>query len=223
MIKGLFFDWGFTLAHPEPDRQIQFYQVARELGVLLPLDGLLRGIHEADNRIPGGAPPRFSKDKDESIFLEWWEVLLSYIGGDLPKDIKLAITSLACEKVKKAEWVLYSDVMPTLKTLKNQGLKLGLISNISIDRTGLEEILEVKISAKDVGIGKPDAAIFMIALKRADLNASEVIYVGDQYEVDIVGAKNAGLNAILIDHYNLNSPKEGCIYIRNLSEVIEYL
>lgn len=222
-IKGVFFDWGFTLAHPEPDRHIQFYQGAKELGVILPLDGLLKAIHEADNQVPAGAPPRYSKDKEVTPFLRWWEVLLSHIGGDLPKDIKLGITRLAGERVKKATWVLYDDVLPTFKRLKKQGLIIGLISNISIGRAGLEELLDVAVTAKDVGIGKPDVTIFLTAIKRANLDASEAIYVGDQYEVDVVGARSAGIKAILIDRYNLTPHIKDCLYISNLSEVINYL
>jgi len=223
MIKGAFFDWGFTLAHPEPDRDVQFYQSAKELGILLPFDSLLRGIYEADNKVPQGAPPRFSKGCDEFYFLKWWEVLQSYIGGDLSKDIKLAITGLVGDRVKKAEWVLYDDVLVGLKALKNKGLTLGVISNISIGRAGLEEILDVIVSAKDIGVGKPDAAIFAAALNKANLNASEVIYIGDQYEVDYVGARNAGLQAILIDRYDLNLPSEDYVYVRSLSNIEEYL
>jgi putative hydrolase of the HAD superfamily len=223
MIKGVFFDWGFTLAHPEPDRDIQFHQAAQESGVVLPLKGLLKGIYEADNQVPEGAPPRYGKEKDKTPFLKWWEVLLANIGGDLPENTKLEITKLAGERVKEAIWVLYDDVLPTLKRLKKQGLIIGLISNISIGRAGLERFLDVTVTAQDVGVGKPETIIFLTALKQVDLTTSEVVYVGDQYEVDVVGARNAGIKAILIDRYDLNSPVKDCTHISNLSEVIKYL
>jgi putative hydrolase of the HAD superfamily len=223
MIKGVFFDWGFTLAHPEPDRDIQFRQCAQELGVVLPLNGLLKAVHEADNQVPKGAPPRYSEDKDKAPFLKWWDVLLSYISGDIPENTKLEITKLAGARVKIAKWVLYDDVLPTLERLREQGLIIGLISNISMDRAGLERYLDFTITAKDVGAGKPEAVIFSTALKKADLAASEVIYVGDQYQIDVLGANRAGIKAILIDRYNLVSPIEGCPCINNLSELPDYL
>lgn len=40
---------------------------------------------------------------------------------------------------------------------------------------------------------KPNKRIFDLALEKADLQANEVWYVGDQYECDIVGARNAGI------------------------------
>jgi HAD superfamily hydrolase (TIGR01549 family) len=223
MTKGVFFDWGFTLAHPEPERDIQFHQCAQELGVVLPLKGLLKGVFEADNKVPEGAPPRYSKEKATAPFLRWWEVLLSNIGGDLPENTKLEITKLAGARVKQAKWVLYEDVLPTLKRLKKRGLIIGLISNISMDRAGLERFLDVTVTAKDVGVGKPETIIFLTALRQADLAAPEAIYVGDQYEVDVVGARGAGIKAILIDRYDLASPIKDCAYVSNLTEVINYL
>lgn len=223
MIKGVFFDWGFTLAHPEPERDIQFHQCAQELGVVLPLKGLLKGVLEADNKVPEGVPPRYNEDKDKTPFLKWWEVLLSNIGGNLPDNTKLEITKLAGARAKEATWVLYDDVLPTLKTLKKQRVIIGLISNVSMGRAGLEKYLDVMVTAKDVGVGKPETAIFSAALRQADLVASEVIYVGDQYEVDVVGARRAGMKAILIDRYDLVSHVEGCPYIKSLSELTNYL
>ena len=223
MIKGVFFDWGFTLAHPEPDRDMQFYQCAQELGVSLPLKGLLKGVHEADNQVPKGAPPRYSEDEDKAPFLKWWDVLLSYIGGNVPENTKLEITKLAGARVKVAKWVLYDDVLPTIERLKEQGLIIGLISNISMDRAGLDRYLDFTITAKDVGAGKPERIIFSTALRKADLAASEVIYVGDQYKIDVLGANRVGIKAILIDRYDLVSPTKGCPYISNLSELTNYL
>jgi HAD superfamily hydrolase (TIGR01509 family) len=221
--KGVFFDWGFTLAHPEPERDIQFHRCAQELGVVLPFEGLLEGVCKADNQVPEGAPPRYAKDKDKAPFLKWWQVLLGSIGGDLPENTKLAITELVGARVKEAKWVLYDDVLPTLESLKKQGFILGLISNISMDRAGLERLLDVTVTAQDVGVGKPETIIFETALKQAGLTASEAIYIGDQYEVDVLGARRAGMKAILIDRYNLAPPVKDCPHISNLSDVIKYL
>lgn len=223
MIKGVFFDWGFTLAHPEPDRDAQFHQCAKELGIVLPLNGLLKGIHESDNQVPKGAPPRYSEDIDKAPFLKWWDVLLSYIGGNLPENTKLEITKLAGARVKVAKWVLYDDVLPILERLKKQGLILGLISNITMHRAGLEKYLDVTVTAKDVGAGKPDTIIFSTAIRQAELDASEVLYVGDQYEIDVLGANKAGIKAILIDRYDLVHPIKGCPYIKTLSELTNYI
>jgi HAD superfamily hydrolase (TIGR01509 family) len=222
-IKGIFFDWGFTLAHPEPEGDILYRQCAQAYNVMLPLDGLFKAIHEADNQVPNGAPPRYREGKDEIFFLKWWDVLLGNSSGNIAKDVKMKITRLACERVRTASWVLYDDVLPAIKRLKKAGFTLGLVSNISMDRVGLERYLDITVTAKDVGVGKPDPIIFTAALQQTNLIASEAIYLGDQYNIDIVGARKAGMEAILIDRYNLNPPIQDCNCINSLSEINTYL
>jgi putative hydrolase of the HAD superfamily len=50
-----------------------------------------------------------------------------------------------------------------------------------------------------VGIEKPDPRIFAMALALADVAPDEALYVGDLYPVDVVGARRAGLEPVLLD------------------------
>jgi putative hydrolase of the HAD superfamily len=50
-----------------------------------------------------------------------------------------------------------------------------------------------------VGVEKPDARIFQLALQQAGLGAGEAVYVGDLYSIDVLGARGAGLTAVLLD------------------------
>ncbi len=115
------------------------------------------------------------------LFFSWWEVLLAQVGGILPKDIRLEITKCAAKQVRQATWVLYNDVLTTMKTLKEKGLVLGVISNMYLGRAGLDPFLNVVVIPKDVGATKPDSLIFRAALKRAGVAAKAAIYLGDQY------------------------------------------
>src|SRR5262245_56249570 len=51
----------------------------------------------------------------------------------------------------------------------------------------------------EVGVEKPDPRIFRLALERAGVRAEEAVYVGDLYSVDVLGARAAGLSAVLLD------------------------
>jgi HAD superfamily hydrolase (TIGR01509 family) len=221
--KAVFFDWMGTLAHPEPDRHELFSQLARELGFELSPQRLLRGVMEADTRVPEGAPPRYAEGKDETPFLRWWEVLLAQAGATIPKDVRLEITRRAGRHVREAAWVLYDDVLPAIKAIKEKGLRLGLISNMYLGRAGLDAFLDVVVTAKDVGASKPDPLIFRAALKQAGVTASEAVYVGDQYELDAVGARKAGIRPVLIDRYGIVSETVDCPVIQSLPEVLGFL
>ena len=58
---------------------------------------------------------------------------------------------------------------------------------------------DVVVDSALVGVEKPDPAIFRPALEALDVTAAEAVYVGDLYEVDVVGAQAAGLEAVLLD------------------------
>jgi putative hydrolase of the HAD superfamily len=221
--KAVFFDWMGTVAHPEPDRDEMFSQFAREMGVELSPQSLMRGVAEADAQVPEGAPPRFAEGKDETPFLRWWDVLLARVGSTVPKGIRLEITKRAARQVREATWVLYDDVLPAVKALKGKGLVLGLISNMRLGRAGLDPFLDVVVTPDDAGAAKPDPLIFRAALKRAGVTAEATVYIGDQYQLDVVGARKAGIRAILIDRYGIATETPDCPVIKSFSEILGFV
>jgi HAD superfamily hydrolase (TIGR01549 family) len=106
--------------------------------------------------------------------------------------------------------------MPNIKQIRQRKIIIGLISSHYLGRAGLDPFLDVVVTAKDAGADKPEPKIFLAAIKKAGLPASETLYVGDQYERDVVGARKAGINAILIDRYDLFPEITDCPRISSL-------
>jgi putative hydrolase of the HAD superfamily len=69
---------------------------------------------------------------------------------------------------------------------------------------------------------KPNQAIFALALEKAKAKATETLYIGDQYKIDIAGARAAGIKAVLIDRDDF-FPEADCPRIRGLGEVAGYV
>ncbi len=123
---------------------------------------------------------------------------------------------------------LYPDSEPTLISLKGAGYSLGLISNAPADTgrvveaLGLTRYLRTVVISGSVGYSKPNPEIFRIALREAGVGPGEAVHVGDVYESDVIGARNAGVEGILIDrdgsHADLDCPR-----LRTLAEVHSYL
>lgn len=223
-IKAIFFDWLGTVAHPEPDRHESVYLVAKEMGYELPpANELVKSVYKAENQETQGAPGLWSEGKDETPFVRWWDVLLADVGVDVPRQAKLEMTRRLSQKVRSVRWVLYDDVVPSLKELKQRGFLLGLISNLYVGRAGLEPFLDIVITPKEVGVSKPDALIFLTALQRAEVEAKASIYVGDQYESDVVGAKRVGIQPILIDRYDVVTNVVDCPLIHSFYEVMNFV
>jgi putative hydrolase of the HAD superfamily len=92
-----------------------------------------------------------------------------------------------------------------LRRLRDAGLVTGVISNsngsvrAALERAGLIALLDFVIDSTVVGIAKPDPRIFELGVKEANVRASEAVYVGDSYHVDVVGSRAAGMTAVLFD------------------------
>lgn len=99
--------------------------------------------------------------------------------------------------------VLFPDAARTLSSLRRSGLKLGLITNGSIRMQSrklqclaLPPLLDTILISDAEGISKPDRRIFHRALERLDTNPTQAVFVGDHPEVDVAGARAAGMHAI---------------------------
>jgi HAD superfamily hydrolase (TIGR01549 family) len=96
---------------------------------------------------------------------------------------------------------LYDDVVACLEELK-VGYRLGVIANqpgevrTAMRRDGLERFFEVWGVSDDLGVGKPDPALFELAVKAAGVAPGAGVMVGDRLDYDIRPAKRVGLKAI---------------------------
>ncbi|MEO8500523.1 MAG: HAD hydrolase-like protein, partial [Vicinamibacteria bacterium] len=67
-------------------------------------------------------------------------------------------------------------------------------------------------------VEKPDPRFFEIALERSGSTRATTVHVGDFYEIDVVGARRAGLEAILLDPADVNRDRD-CVRVRTLDEL----
>ena len=98
------------------------------------------------------------------------------------------------------EVVLYEDVLPGLERLK-QHFRLFTASNGNADlkRIGLAHYFERSLGAREVGALKPDPALFHKVIEGTGLQPQQVVYVGDDPALDVVGARAAGMLPVWIN------------------------
>ena len=119
-------------------------------------------------------------------------------------------------------------VPEALGRLQRRGLTLAVISNSdgtcakSLEDAGLLGYLSFVIDSAEVGVEKPDPRIFEIALARCGADPRRTLYIGDLYHADVVGARRAGLHALLLDPYG-DWPPMDCDRATDLSAVADKL
>jgi putative hydrolase of the HAD superfamily len=92
-----------------------------------------------------------------------------------------------------------------LSLVRGAGLRAAVVSNSNgsiraiLAELGLTRWLDFVIDSAEVGVEKPDPEIFRLALERAGVAPTEAVYIGDLYAVDVLGARAAGLEAVLLD------------------------
>ena len=93
----------------------------------------------------------------------------------------------------------YPQVEGLLADLKNAGLKLGIITDYptgkKLSALGFDQYWDVAISADTMGHLKPEPDAFLLAAQELKISPEEIIYVGNEYKYDIIGAKRAGMKA----------------------------
>jgi FMN phosphatase YigB (HAD superfamily) len=112
------------------------------------------------------------------------------------------VTELFRNKDRYLPEDLYSDAIPTLAALKDQGYFVGIVGNQSIEREAdlLAMNLPAHLVATSAGwtVRKPDPAFFERLVHEAGCRPSEIAYVGDRIDNDIVPVAVAGLVPIHI-------------------------
>jgi len=116
------------------------------------------------------------------------------------------------------------DVPATLGALKRRGFRLGVLSNRTkpydeqMHTLGLADYFEFAMAAGDLAVWKPDPGLFQHALQRMHVLPEQAIYVGDNYYADVIGAREAGVQPVLLDPQGI-FPEAGCPVIRSLGEL----
>ena len=231
MIKAVFFDFYNTLVGYDPPQEVLEARVLRDFGIevspevfrrpLLIADEFIYGEHA---RLPIG---KRSNEERLALYAQYHGIILREAGVEASQELIAGILG----KLRKLnlKLALFDDVMPALTHLKGLERILGLISNVDRDigpicqELGLSAMLEAVVTSQEMGFSKPQPEIFLAAVKQAGVKPQEAIYVGDQYQIDVVGAKGAGMLGILLDRHGYFGEVTDCPKVRSLTEVTGYL
>lgn len=156
--------------------------------------------------------------------------LLSKVFTELGEDPEKAHHAMAIFANARNQVNLYEDVLPALSQL-NKHVLLGSISNgfADLQAIGISEHFKVSLAAHSFGCAKPDPRIFMAACTELDLTPDQVMVVGDDLLLDVLGAQQVGMQGVWMNRHHVdlqqtqNNHVQPDAIIENLHEVIKYL
>jgi putative hydrolase of the HAD superfamily len=222
-VETLFLDAGGVLVFPNWDR------VAGALAahdVHVDPRSLARAEPRAKLRLDRDAVQ--SKSDAERGWL-YFNLILNEAGLSLSDATEAALADLRAYHADQNLWELVPpDVEPALERLKALGVKLVVVSNSNgrlrhlFERIRLADRFDVLFDSFEEGVEKPDPRLFEIALERCGARRETTMHVGDLYNVDVVGARAAGLRAVLLDAASLYEGVD-CQRIHSLTELSELL
>ncbi len=177
------------------------------------------GIEVSANALQAADPHgRFAVDTAERVAATndadrgsiHFRVMLERAGVPANTPIQNALDELWAYHAEYNLWeYVPPHVLPALERLAATGLPLAIGSNANgiihrvFERAGLRRFFSVICDSHVEGVEKPDRRFFEILVARAGARPETTLHVGDLYHVDVVGARSAGLQAMLFDPHDL--------------------
>jgi len=227
LIKAVFFDLYQTLVGYDPPREEWESQALDSLGIKAPAKAFARAFNAADEYFytENAQKPMSKRHPDEVkvVYAKHQSIVLKE-GGIQPTP-DLVRSMLVRFRDAKLKQVLFEDVIPAMAELKRRNLTLGIISNIDkdikplMDELGVSPFLTTAVTSQETGFTKPHPEIFLEALNRVELPAGEVIFIGDQYHIDVLGSAAVGMKAVLLDRGGYSDAPAECLRVRNLFQL----
>lgn len=222
-ISFVWFDLGYTLLYQQ--REEPYRAVLAGLGHDVPLGRLELEYHLADKLFMREYPGVFGLDPE--TFAPWFLGVLNHRLGirtnlcetwRLLKQAATGAPGAAAGRAGGGEghagWFPFPGVPEALADLRGRGYRLGVISNWDasarplLARLGLEGFFEQVVVSCECGCEKPSRRIFEVALSAAGVDAGACLYVGDNYYVDTLGAREVGMSSVVVNRFGRRGIEE---------------
>ncbi|KAI0311710.1 HAD hydrolase subfamily IA REG-2-like protein [Amylostereum chailletii] len=204
-IRLVTFDALHTLITPRKPFHVQYSEVFTPYFGALEPDALARSFKRALKQVAVEQPAY------KSGVETWWTEVIrrtaTGAGADpavVDKSLKTIVPRLMRRFSSREGYRLFGDAGPSLRALEGMGVKTGLVTNADSrilkalsDLGALKQLSPIVVSERE-GMAKPSPRMFLLAAERARVMPAETVHVGDDYDEDYVGAKNAAMHSFLL-------------------------
>lgn len=218
-IKAVFFDRDNTLTYKNPKAYENFFKMVESIsGKSFVLDN--KKMFATFDQIKAKGYNTNTLENEIEFYRQYYkQIVQNECGENTPK------TEQVAKQIFEDMWLkdkcLFSDVIPTFIELKNQGIKIGIISDTtlslqkSLEALGVGEYIDCYTSSKEIGVMKPDPQIYLAAINKLGLSPEDCIYV-DDYIDEVIGAEKLGFYALRINREECTLPCD----ISSLAQIV---
>ncbi len=198
-VTHVFFDMDGTLVASSPTAVEIFRRALAKEGHLLDRGTIARTLRSPELIVTLIQP--MVRGSENEFYRSVNARLMEHLG--LPPD-EAALDDIHESFDREIVYRPYPDAIRALKALRDRGYRTGVVSNFShrlpriLEDAGLAPHLDTVTYSFEAGAEKPHPRIFRNALARAGTSPERVLMVGDSYEADYLGARQAGMHAVLL-------------------------
>lgn len=225
-LQALFFDVGDTLVFDNPPLPMRFALAARAAGYAVGEAQLPSAWRQAE-QVGLSAYLGGLDTEDADVQRRSAAAALQALGYPAPNDAQWLDLGRAFASVPFVRCVP-PEALALLDNLCGRGVRLGIISDweaalpVVLDQLGLSAYFETRSISACVGYRKPDARLFQHALAQMNVLPAEALHIGDWLELDVQGARNVGMPALLFDHAR-RAPHAECPRVETFAALAAYL
>src|SRR5487761_213996 len=237
MLKVVFFDAAGTLFDARRPVGESYAALARDFGAQAGGREVSAAFRKVFAQAPGlSFGPHHLPAPLLELERQWWRerVIETFAGLAQFTDFEAYFDALFAYFADYRNWIVHEGALEPLRGLREQGLDLGVVSNFDsrlfgiLEGLGLAEYFHSMTISSATGAAKPDPGVFRAALAVHQAGPDQAIHVGDSPALDIVGAKAAGLEAILFAPQASHTAARLAQYqadaqVRSLLEVVDYI
>jgi HAD superfamily hydrolase (TIGR01509 family) len=219
-MRTLFLDAGGVLVRPNWSRVSGYFA---KRGRIVDAERLARAELVAARELD--SPENFQGSDDASRWIRFVTSVFRRAGIDGHADVFDSVQrDMHAYHAEQNLWeTVPAGVPEALDRLRAAGFRLVVVSNANgtvrgkLERIGLASRFDHIFDSFEERVEKPDPRFFEIAIRRSGADRATTIHLGDFYHVDVVGARAAGLQAILLDSAGLHADRD-CDRVASLGE-----
>jgi putative hydrolase of the HAD superfamily len=226
--KHLFFDLDHTLWDFEENARVTLLELYNKLQLeqrgITDFDLFHRNYLDHNEKLWERYRKGYIKQEELRLKRMWLALLDFKIADDaLAKDMSIQFLDLLPTRT-----ILFPYAIEILEYLMNKNYQLHLITNgfektqhSKLKHSGLNKYFKEVITSEGSSSLKPNKEIFDFAFEKTGAKPSESIMLGDSIEVDIIGAMQAGIDQVFINHLNVDIDIKPTFTVRSLKELEE--